>query len=172
MAIEEPPAKPASLDHLVLGLNETIKALEHGIDDLRLRMMVMTDALEGVTQTPATTRLLPTAPPAQPEAETEASAAAEPTTPASPLAFVLVPHLSVSPMALIEPLPTYCATYNTLLRQHAQLAKAVRSRVPRPDRYIRPEGPEMRVVPLGAREAEIAATVGLRRVAAFAVRVS
>jgi hypothetical protein len=161
VAIEEPPAKPASLDHLVLGLNETIKALEHGIDDLRLRMMVMTDALEGVTQTPA-----------QPEAETEASAAAEPTTPASPLAFVLVPHLSVSPMALIEPLPTYCATYNTLLRQHAQLAKAVRSRVPRPDRYIRPEGPEMRVVPLGAREAEIAATVGLRRVAAFAVRVS
>lgn len=167
---ESPVSKPSSLDHLVLGLNETIKALEHGIDDLRLRMMIMTDVLQGggsvnPGQAP-TVGLLPTAP------STTGPPAPEPSAPVPPLAYVLVPHLSVSPMALIDPLPTYCATYNTLLRQHAQLAKAVRSTLPRPDRYVREDAPEIKVVPLGAREAELAAMAGLRRVSAFAVRVS
>jgi hypothetical protein len=151
------------LDELVFGLSETIKAVERGIDNLRVRMMVMTDALAGQHATPAATaRLLPTAP-------SEAPAASP--APMSPLAYVLVPHLSVSPQALIDPLPAYCATYNALVRQHAQLVAEVRNRLPLPDRFATPAGPEIRLVPLGKREAEISAMIGLRRVSTFAVRV-
>lgn len=157
----EAPTRPDLLDQLVFGLNETIKALETGIDDLRFRMMIMSDALEG--KVPATSRFLPTAP-------VEAKQDIIPES-VSPLAFVLVPNLSVSPQALIDPLPMYCATYNSLLRQHSQLAEDIRKRLPRPEKYISEEGPEIRLVPLGRREAEIAAIVGLRRVSTFAIRV-
>lgn len=163
------PPRPELVDQLVFGLNETIKALEHVIDDLRFRMMVMSDALAGKPIMPrevAASGLLPTAP------ASNAEPAPAPAPALSPLAYVLVPNLSVSPQSLIDPLPVYCATYNTLLGQHAQLAAEVHRRLPKPDRIAPPAGPAIRLVPLGKREAELSAMAGLRRVSTFAIRVS
>jgi hypothetical protein len=124
----------------------------------------MSDALAGKPSTIPGSSLLPTA------AATETSDATPPAT-LAPLAYVLVANLSVSPQSLIDPLPVYCATYNTLLRQHSQLAAEVRRRLPKPERFITIEGPEIRLVPLGKREADISAMIGLRRVSTFAIRV-
>ncbi|TXT06042.1 hypothetical protein VHUM_03515 [Vanrija humicola] len=139
------PPVPDVLSHFVIGLNETIKSLEHSIDDLRFRIAVLSDVLQHNA----------------PTEEAEATPAPR-SAPPSPLAMVLVFNGSVSPQALIDPLPLYAATFNTLLRQHAELAKA----------YIGAEGPEIRIVPLGSREAEGSALFGLRRVSVFAVRAS
>ncbi|KAL1409639.1 hypothetical protein Q8F55_003635 [Vanrija albida] len=161
---------PDILAHFIIGLNETIKGMEHSIDDLRFRLAILSDLLAS-KRSPADApadglpRFLPTA--AREEAEP-----APWSTPAAPLFMVLVFNGSVSPQALIDPLPLYAATYNTLLRQYATLAKAVRSRVPGGDKYIGVEGPEIRIVPLGSREAEGSALFGLRRVSVFAIRTS
>jgi len=164
------PPHPELLSQLVFGLNETIKALEHGIADLKFRIMVMSDALQGKPVMPravAESGLLPTAP-----SDTSAPEPAEPATPASPLAYVLVSNLSVSPQSLIDPLPPYCATYNTHLDQYTRLAAEVHRRLPKPEAIAPPAGPQVRLVPIGKREAELSAMAGLRRVSTFAIRVS
>lgn len=156
------PPRPEILDHLVLGLNETIRELERSIDDLRLRMALLAEGVD-----PSLPRLLPTAPSPAPEP----SPAAAPS--ASALTYLLVPHTSVSPLSLIDPLPTYCATYNTLLRQASDLARGVRLPGGTPaDADGAFDAPEIQIVPLGKREADIAAAAGLRRVTSVGVRAS
>lgn len=152
------PYRPEVLDHLVLGLNETTKELDRSIADLRLRMAVLADALGASSDTP---RFLPTAP-----------SPAVTTPEESPLVFLLVPHTSVSPFSLIEDLATTVATHNTLLRQHSQLRKATHAPQFSHLAHLAKEIPEIRLVPLGRREEELAAAAGLRRLANFAVRAS
>ncbi|GMK54231.1 hypothetical protein CspeluHIS016_0108170 [Cutaneotrichosporon spelunceum] len=135
------PTPPAILDHLVLGLNETIRALETAITSLRLRMALLADGTGP--------RFLPTAPAGQ---EPEAAV----------ITYLLVPHTSVSPLALVDPLPTYCATYNTLLRQASAIPNVKKGEF----------GREIRVVPLGKREQELALATGLRRITSIGVRAS
>ncbi|WOO79659.1 uncharacterized protein LOC62_02G003182 [Vanrija pseudolonga] len=161
------PPTPDILTHFVIGLNETIKALEHSIDDLRFRSAILSDLLarKRSAQDDDLPRFLPTAP-------TDKVEPASPSTPSAPLSMVLVFNGSVSPQALIDPLPMYAATYNTLLRQNEKLAKSVRSRIPEGEKYIGAEGPEIRIVPLGSREAEGSALFGLRRVSVFAIKSS
>lgn len=150
--IEGIPQRPEVLDHLVLGLNETIRALEHSIDDLRIRMALLAEGLD-----PSLPALLPTAPSSTPTP----APAASPEHVETGIAFVLVPHTSVSPLSLVDPLPTYCATYNTLLRQASDLGSKGKGL-----------GRPIRIVPLGKREADIAAAAGLRRVTSVCVRAS
>lgn len=160
------PPTPEILNHFVIGLNETIKALEHSIDDLRFRMAILSDLLahKRSAQDEDLPRFLPTAP-------TDEAEPASRSPPPAPLSMVLVFNGSVSPQVLVDPLPMYAATYNTLLRQHEKLAKSVRSRIPQGEKYIGAEGPEIRIVPLGSREAEGSALFGLRRVSVFAIKV-
>ena len=158
----ERPRPPPILSHLVLGINETLKALEHQIATLKIRLMIMADALNGQLGPKST--LLPTAPPAM-------ALASDPPDEPAPLGIIVVPLLSVSPQSLVSPIPQYCATYNALLHQHAQLAKAVRARLKDPETIVGGQVKEVRVVPLGAVEKEIAAMVGLRRVASLGIRV-
>lgn len=148
--------RPDILDHLVLGLNEVIKALEQATGQLEAQLIELADAIEGVPSLP---RFLPTEP-------TEVKAVGKVTAPAAPLSHVLVPHLSVSPMALVDPIPALCATYNTHVRQLRVLAKSA------PAGVSVPEVAEIRLVSLGREEPEVAALAGLRRVACFAVRQS
>lgn len=149
--------RPDILDHLVLGLNEVIKALEQATRELEVQLIELADAIEGVPSMP---RFLPTEPTEPVEAVGKVSA------PAAPLSHVLVPHLSVSPLALVDPIPALCATYNTHVRQLRVLAKSAPANVSVPD------SAEIRLVSLGKEEAEVAALAGLRRVACFAVRKS
>lgn len=92
----------------------------------------------------------------------------------SPPLFILIPLLSISPAALVSLVPQYCATYNSLVWQYSQLAKIVRTRT-KPEDHKRVLGEvereEVRVVPLGNVEAEMAAKVGLRRVACLGIKV-
>lgn len=154
--------RPEILDHLVLGLNEVIKALEHATADLEAQLIELADAIEGVPSLP---RFLPTEPAeaAEPEAVAAVGKAAAA---GAPLAHVLVPHLSVSPMALVDPIPALCATYNTHVRQLRVLAQSA------PAGAAVADVAEIRLVSLGKEEAEVAALAGLRRVACFAVRAS
>lgn len=147
------PPRPEILDHLVLGLNETIRALEQSIGDLRLRMALLAEGVD-----PALPALLPAAPDPTPTPAVEGREAGA-------ITFLLVPHTSVSPLSLVDPLPTYCATYNTLLRQATTLVRGT----PRRGGGL---GREIRIVPLGKREADIAAAAGLRRVTSVCVRAS
>ncbi|BEJ11959.1 hypothetical protein CspHIS471_0204190 [Cutaneotrichosporon sp. HIS471] len=135
------PTPPEILDHLVLGLNETIRALEGAISALRMRMALFADS---------NPRFLPAQPGAEPEAE------------AAGITYLLVPHTSVSPLALVDPLPTYCATYNTLLRQASTIPNVKKGML----------GQEIRIVPLGKREQELALAAGLRRITSVGVRAS
>ncbi|BEI81363.1 hypothetical protein CcaverHIS002_0205230 [Cutaneotrichosporon cavernicola] len=138
---KEVPTPPEILDHLVLGLNETIRALEGAISALRMRMALLADS---------NPRFLPAQPGAEPEAE------------AAGITYLLVPHTSVSPLALVDPLPTYCATYNTLLRQASTIPNVKKGML----------GQEIRIVPLGKREQELALAAGLRRITSIGVRAS
>lgn len=149
--------RPEVLDHLVLGLNETTKALERSIAELRLRMQILADALQASSTTP---RFLPTA-------RSAAPAAAE-----SPIVFVVVPHESVSPFTLIKDLATTVATHNTLLRQYSQLQKGTHAPQYQHLAHLAGDIPEIRLVPLGNRGQELAGAAGLRRLASFAVRRS
>ncbi|KLT42190.1 hypothetical protein CC85DRAFT_285782 [Cutaneotrichosporon oleaginosum] len=139
------PSRPEILDHLVLGLNETIRALETAISSLRLRMTLLAEGRD-----PASARFLPTEPGATPEPD------------AAGITYLLIPHTSVSPLALIDPLPTYCATYNTLLRQAYSLPNVKKGAL----------GDAIRIVPLGKREPELALAAGLRRITSIGVRAS
>jgi hypothetical protein len=136
------PSRPEILDHLVLGLRETIRALETATAALRLRMALLTEGRD-------TPRFLPAEPTSEP---------AEP----AGITYLLVPHTSVSPLALVDPLPSYCATYNTLLRQASALPNVKKGAF----------GDEIRIVPLGKREQELALATGLRRITSIGVRAS
>lgn len=160
------PTSPAILEHLVLGINETIKTLERNIDDLKLRLMLMADAINATNTTLPADRdgLLPTAPrsPSPPTLKDP-----------SPLGWIIVPVLSISPQSLVSPIPQYCATYNSLVYQWTQLQKTVKSRL-KEERWdvLGDERREIRVIPLGKVEPEMALAVGLRRLACLGVRVS
>jgi hypothetical protein len=197
----ERPVKPAILDHLVLGINETIKAVERQTDELRMRVMMMGDALAaqqmGVRGRGKTSGgfsrkaipmmgLLPTAPlgadlsvNAAPEAvpshlKLNSTTVSLESTGSSSLSFILLPLRSISPPSLVSPIPQYCATYNTLVYQHTHLAGVCRSRLPQAtfDRLVGGPKTEVRVVPLGRVEGEMAEMVGLRRLACLGIKVS
>lgn len=163
----ENPVKPEILDHMVMGINETIKSLETAIDDLKLRLLTIADRLNGIHLKP-NTNLLPTAP--HPERST--SPAATPVE-ASPPAFIIIPLQSISPQTLVSPIPQYCATYNSLVWQWGQLSRIAKTRIKESEwkEVIGEAREEIRVVPLGRVEAEMAALVGLRRLACLAIRV-
>jgi hypothetical protein len=164
----ENPVKPEILDHLVLGINETIKSLETAIDDLKLRLLMISDRLNGIHNKP-NTNLLPTAPP---NPERSPSPDLSPTT-ASPPAFIVIPLQSISPQALVSPIPQYAATYNSLVWQWGQLSRIAKTRIKEDEweEVIGEDREEVRVVPLGRVEGEMAALVGLRRLACLAIRV-
>jgi hypothetical protein len=164
----ENPVKPEILDHMVLGINETIKSLETAIDDLKLRLLLIADRLNGIQLKP-NTDLLPTAP--HPErSPSPAPALSE----SSPPAFIIIPLQSISPQTLVSPIPQYCATYNSLVWQWGQLSRVAKTRIKESElrEVIGEEREEVRVVPLGRVEGEMAALVGLRRLACLAIRVS
>jgi hypothetical protein len=164
----ENPVKPEILDHMVLGINETIKSLETAIDDLKLRLLLIADRLNGIQLKPNTS-LLPTAP----HPERSPSPALAPTE-SSPPAFIIIPLQSISPQTLVSPIPQYCATYNSLVWQWGQLSRVAKTRIKESElrEVIGEEREEVRVVPLGRVEGEMAALVGLRRLACLAIRVS
>lgn len=175
------PAKPISLDHLVLGINETIKTLERSIDDLKLRLMLIADALNAahgpnLPKKPivAGNSLLPTAPrDTEPNPSDKPASEVGSTNRDPPLLFILIPLLSISPVSLVSPIPQYCATHNSLVWQWTQLSKIARARLKAEQHgVIGKEREEVRVVPLGNVEAEMAAAVGLRRLACLGIRVS
>ena len=165
--LEKASQAPAILDHLVIGINETIKSLERAIDDLKFRMMIISDTLNGTLQSgraalPVSSNgLLPTAP------EQNISPAS-----GTPLGFIVIPLLSISPQSLVTPIPQYCATYNALVHQWGQLKKVVETRLKKDDWGVLGEArEEVRVVPLGDVELELARMVGLRRAACIGIRV-
>lgn len=170
----EVPTKPEILDHLVLGINETIKSLERAIDDLRLRLLLMADRLNGIHLKPGT-KLLPTAPrSASRSPSPPPHTAAADVTEISPPAFVIIPLHSISPQSLVSPIPQYAATYDSLVWQWTQLSKIVKMRLKEAEwaEVLGSEKEEVKVVPLGRVEGEMAALVGLRRLACLAIRVS
>lgn len=169
------PTTPEVLNHLVLGINETIKSLEKAIDELKLRLMMMADRLNGTYLTKPGTNLLPTAPrapsrspsPPPPSKSTHDNKA-------SPPAFIIIPLHSISPQSLVTPIPQYAATYNSLVWQWGQLSKIVKTRLKESEwgEVLGQDRDEVRVVPLGRVEGEMAAMVGLRRLACLVVKVS
>ena len=162
------PSPPHILNHLVLGINETIKALERNIDDLKERLTLIADKLNGISL-PTRNDLLPTAP-RSPSPEPSSGAGSGPS---APLGWVIVPLLSVNPQSLVSPIPQYCATYNSLVYQWGQLSKTVKTRLQESEwDVLGEEREEVRVVPLGDVEKEMAGFVGLRRLACMGVRVS
>ncbi|WWC97343.1 hypothetical protein V866_004222 [Kwoniella sp. B9012] len=182
------PVKPEILSHMVLGINEVLKSLESQISDLRIRIMIMGDTLNGVPTTlarnekgPTKNHLLPTAPRSpslSPVSEVEVTKDSDQAKALnqgiSPLEFIIFPLLSINPPSLVSPIPQYCATYNTLVYQHNQLAKICKTRLKagQVEKIVSGEKEEVRVVPLGAVEKEMAELVGLRRVACLGVRSS
>lgn len=161
------PTPPAVLEHLVLGINETIKTLERNIEDLKTRLMLIADRLNGTHLPTNRQNLLPTAP-------RSPSPSPSPSPPESlPMAWVVVPLLSISPQSLVSPIPQYCATYNSLVYQWGQLQKAVKTRLKETEwEVLGEEREEIRVVPLGDVEKHMAELVGLRRLACLGIKVS
>ena len=195
------PNPPAILDHLVLGINETIKALEKQIADIKMEMMIMADHLNsrtGKSPHPRSTtnaslpdqRLLPTAPdPAEPTEPTKGEPTAGPATSVTvngarpqrplenprpePVTWILIPLPQINPPALVAPIPQYCATYNSLVYQHTHLRKVFRARTSEKEwNTAGDEKREVRVVPLGRVEEDMAVHAGLRRLACLGIRVS
>ncbi|KAL7418985.1 hypothetical protein Q5752_006669 [Cryptotrichosporon argae] len=146
---------PEILAHLVIGLNETLKLVETATALVRLRSQVLHDALLAYTS-----GLLPAA-----------RAAHENFAPGP--AYVLVPHLSVSPAALVAPVLAVVATHNAVVFQHAHVVRAARARIPmRVAEMGEDEVGECKVVPMGDREVALAEAAGLRRVAAVVIKAS
>lgn len=163
----ENPVKPEILDHMVLGINETIKSLETAIDELKLRLLTIADQLNGIHLKP-NSNLLPTAPPERSPSPPSSSPVER-----SPPAFIIIPLQSISPQTLVSPIPQYAATYNSLVWQWGQLSRIAKTRVKESEwtEVVGEEREEIRVVPLGRVEGEMAALVGLRRLACLAIRV-
>jgi len=166
------PAKPEILNHLVLGINETIKSLERSIEDLKLRLVMLANTLNASQlPQPKANHLLPTAP---------RSPSPPPPLPLPiPLVerlnaptFILIPIQSISPQSLVSPIPQYCATFNSLIYQYSQLVKVARTRLKGGGDGDWEDREEVRVVPMGRVEEDMAGLGGLRRLACLAVRVS
>ncbi|WVN90134.1 uncharacterized protein L203_105369 [Cryptococcus depauperatus CBS 7841] len=173
--------KPKVLSCLVFGINEVIKALERQIDELKLQILVMGDALNA--DQPGRPfhkdNLLPTAPrSSSPFSDNESSnnddQQSHQRQSTAPVNYIIVPLFSINPQALVNPIPQYCANYNALVYQHAQLSKTVRTRIKKTDLgdIIGEEREEVRVVPLGNVEKELAEMAGLRRLASIGLRLS
>lgn len=169
----ESPQRPEILDHMVLGINETIKSLERAIDELKLRLLMMADRLNGIHLKPGS-NLLPTAPRSTSRSPSPTPQTAGPSTETSPPAFIVIPLHSISPQSLVAPIPQYAATYNSLVWQWGQLSKIVKTRLKEGEwtEVIGEDREEVKVVPLGRVEGEMAAMVGLRRLACLVIRVS
>ncbi|WWC67052.1 uncharacterized protein I206_100959 [Kwoniella pini CBS 10737] len=176
------PLKPEILSHMVLGINEVLKTLESQISSLRMRLMIMGDALNGkITSTliksNQKSHLLPTAPrspSSSPEPEEVKKSETNSQNDIKILEYIIVPLLSINPQSLVSPIPQYCATYNALVYQHQHLSKICRTRLKSSEveDVIGEAMEEVRVVPLGAVEKEITELVGLRRVACLGIRGS
>ncbi|ORY31957.1 hypothetical protein BCR39DRAFT_564439 [Naematelia encephala] len=179
----ESTKKPPVLEHIVLGINEVIKSLEHSIEELKIRLLVMSDALNAQGVPKAISKpnhLFPTAPrspsptPSENSQNVQLPAAQSLTTVLSSLVFIVIPLLSINPQSLVSPIPQYAATHNSLVYQHDQLAKHVQNRLPK-DKWedvIGGHREEVRVVPLGNVEKEMAGLVGLRRLACMGFKTS
>ena len=161
------PLRPDILNHLVLGINETIKCIERSIDDLKIRMLMLANVLNTTHHHPEPNHLLPTAPrtpsPSPPLPATRPNGLRT-------LLFILIPLQSVSPQSLVNPIPQYCATFNSLVYQYAQLTKITKSRIKEKD-WGWEDIEEIRVVPTGRVELEMAEMVGLRRLACLGIHV-
>lgn len=173
------PERPEILSHLVLGINEVIKSIEHQIGSLKTRIMIMGDALNGDQPgKPDASNFLPTAPrspsPSNSDAEATEGQSQSVLSPSAPVNFIIIPLLSINPQSLVSPILQYCATYNAHVYQHTQLAKILRTRLKKSQwtDVIGDEREEIAVVPLGAVEKDLADMVGLRRLACLALRVS
>ncbi len=159
------PARPEVLDRLVLGINETIKTLERSIDTLKLRLLIVAELLNATH--PKSTNLLPTAPRSPPPSPPSVSRSDE----QQSLMYILIPLQSISPQSLVSPIPQYCATFNSLVYRHDQLVKVARTRL-KDGTWDQGAIEEVRVVPVGRVEVEMAEMVGLRRLACLGIRVS
>lgn len=173
------PERPEILSHLVLGINEVIKSIEHQIGSLKTRIMIMGDALNGdQSGKPDASNFLPTAPrspsPSNSDDEATEGQSQSVLSPSAPVNFIIIPLLSINPQSLVSPILQYCATYNAHVYQHTQLAKILRTRLKKSQwtDVIGDEREEIAVVPLGAVEKDLADMVGLRRLACLALRVS
>jgi len=185
------PTPPPTLEHLVMGINEVVKTLERQISDLRIRIMIMGDALGQTTKKHTLNgriaksgkpELLPTAPVDadlnEPGLTADALAVSRPevaeNTAMSPLEWIIIPLGDISPQTLVSYIPQYCASYNTLVYQHTHLSKIAKARLPPSSVDTTTGSPreEVRVVPLGRVEGELAQLVGLRRLACLGIRVS
>nr|KIR83664.1 hypothetical protein I308_06052 [Cryptococcus tetragattii IND107] len=173
------PERPEILSHLVLGINEVIKSIEHQIGSLKTRIMIMGDALNGDQPgKPDASNFLPTAPrspsPSNSDDEATEGQSQSVLSPSAPVNFIIIPLLSINPQSLVSPILQYCATYNAHVYQHTQLAKILRTRLKKSQwtDVIGDEREEIAVVPLGAVEKDLADMVGLRRLACLALRVS
>lgn len=173
------PERPEILSHLVLGINEVIKSIEHQIGSLKTRIMIMGDALNGDQPgKPDASNFLPTAPrspsPSNSDDEATEGQSQSVLSPSAPVNFIIIPLLSINPQSLVSPILQYCATYNAHVYQHIQLAKILRTRLKKSQwtDVIGDEREEIAVVPLGAVEKDLADMVGLRRLACLALRVS
>ncbi|WWC85595.1 uncharacterized protein L201_000459 [Kwoniella dendrophila CBS 6074] len=187
-SVKSRPVQPEMLSHMVLGINEVIKTLESQISDLRIRLCIIGEALNGKSNAGQgslkgvkqyQSHLLPTAPRSpSPEADIEEDdyekGKITDDNKKNPLEFIVVPLLSINPPSLVSPIPQYCATYNALIYQHQQLTKICKTRLKanEVEGIIGSQGEEVRVVPLGAVEKDIAELVGLRRVACLGLRSS
>lgn len=173
------PGRPEVLSHLVLGINEVIKSLEHQIGALKTQIMIMGDALNSDQPgKPNANNFLPTAPrsPSPSDSDDEATEGqSQPIpSPSAPINFIIIPLLSINPQSLVSPILQYCATYNAHVYQHTQLAKIIRAKLKRSQwaDVTGDDREEIAVVPLGAVEKDLADMVGLRRLACLALRVS
>jgi hypothetical protein len=149
--------KPDVLNHLVLGLNEVLKFLEQQIDQLKLDLSRIYQAINE----DASGHTEPKSPTTQIDLERDPQ-----------LVFILVPLASINPQALVDSIPQYCATYNSLVYQHNHLGHAAKTRLNEPNRSWAGPKEEVRVVTLGRREQEMAQAVGLRRITCLGVKVS
>ncbi|WVQ91329.1 hypothetical protein IAS59_005127 [Cryptococcus gattii] len=173
------PERPEILSHLVLGINEVIKSIEHQIGSLKTQIMIMGDALNGDQPgKPNASNFLPTAPrspsPSNSDDEATEGQSQSVLSPSAPVNFIIIPLLSINPQSLVSPILQYCATYNAYVYQHTQLAKILRTRLKKSQwtDVIGDEREEIAVVPLGAVEKDLADMVGLRRLACLALRKS
>jgi hypothetical protein len=115
--------------------------------------------------------------------ESSATAPAATSSRLSPLQYIIIPLGSINPPTLVSHIPPYAATHNTLVYQYNHMVRVARSRlsatcmkeavgsVGEEGADVKEEE-EVRVVPLGRVEEELAQMAGLRRLACIGVRVS
>jgi hypothetical protein len=193
----ERPTPPDFLLHLVIGINEVMKAMERQTADLASRIrelqnddkdllvvhgvdpMAENDKADGLPS-----HLIPTAPPTGDLIEDKEQASGSVskdrlTLPRSatrtPLRTIYVCLEDINPPHLVQAIPLYVTSYNSLVRQYRGLFNAKHRNTGKeasgaklPDSVM-----ETLLVPLNAgSELELAKVMGLRRVATFGMTVS